>query len=171
MNTVDRMSKADLEKHLKDYLYGSGDGDEEYRFNIRMRSAWLPDEIVKKLTPSQQDDLLSGTYREALEMFMDEVRQNYKWVSGWRQDGRSGGWLVIGTSDPVLDQYGRIPEHESEKGGPKDWSPLSTAAARQRIKDLDEIDTQLRADKKMLAEDMLSMKFWGAEKYWNRRSR
>ena len=145
--------ERDVEARLHKYLVShSGDG-EAYRFNIKMYGIRLPKKMEETLSSPAQWDLTERAMQEALEMFVEELMQNYEWISGWRQEGRSNGWLVLETNDPVLSPYGTIVPHDTDFEGPKDWSPYSAVAVK-RLHDLDKIDKEVRAAKKMLLDDM-----------------
>lgn len=159
-------AKEKLEKEIWRYLtpgYG-----EAYRFNIKMPPIRLPEAMEKKLSDEKRADLVDHAMQEALEMFVEELIQNYPWIRSGDQEGRSGGWLVVQTDYGVLDDYGRIPSEEGQDEGPKDWSPLWQGGARKRLEDLRKIDKEVRDAKKMLLDDMKTQAFWGPEKYWNR---
>jgi hypothetical protein len=160
--------KESLEKEFYKYLtFGPLDG-EAYRFNIKMPPVRLPEAMEEKLSDDQRADLVDGAMTEALEMFVEELMQNYPWITGWETEGRSGGWLVINTPWSVVGHDGRILAENDPQESPKDWSPLSYKEARKRLADLWKIDHEVRDAKRMLLDDMKTQAFWGAEKYWKR---
>ncbi len=134
--------ERELHRYLDDHRAVRG---EAYKFDIRIRAIPLPAAVRALLTPRDIENIVGVEMSERVADFALGLKDKFPWIGEWTQAGRMGGWLVIETESPVLDEYGNI-EDVSE--------------ARQRLNDLDEISEMVRSGIGALVDDLESHRFW-----------
>lgn len=159
------MSKDEVEKEIQGYLSTHErlrSGGEMYDFDIKIqRRINIPDVVreIKDWTESELSDHVESAMAEFLKDFVMALMERYPWIAEWAQSGRSGGWLVLRTENPVLDEYGRIlfdVEGESKRAVSQALAP-----ARKRLRALREIEGLVDRAKRDLVRDLESAVWWG----------
>lgn len=156
-----------LEKQFRGYLSkhneARGAGAEVYEFNIKMRRFNIPNIVYQLEDQDAIEDTVATEQEERLSAFGDELADAYPWISKWGVAGRSGGWLVVGSDEPVLDDHGKIPDGEDESSESRriKLARANIATAEKRLDDLIEIENLLKEAKRKLVKDFSSMDWWG----------
>lgn len=156
-----KLLPEDIEKRIHKYLsrhIRTRFGEEAYDFNIKMlMRIEIPDLVLpaKGWSQSELNDFVETLMVDQLKEFADELKNSYPWIKNWFQEGRTGGWLVLVTDEPVLNEYGKI----SESGDPRERSEF-LSAARKRLKDLETIETKVDDAKAALVRDLESPEWW-----------
>jgi hypothetical protein len=137
--------KERLEREISKYLSKHQRSGEAYEFNIKIRKVNIPDEVREKFSEVQIQDIYDFAASQRLKDFMDNLKPEFPWIRDWRQDGRSGGWLVIEPDAAALNDYGNIED---------------VRFAKKRFSDLDEIAARVMAAKSIFVNDMQSGEWW-----------
>lgn len=159
--------KEVLEKRLRGYLSKHEEaraaGAEVYEFNIKMYRINIPDIVFQLEDKDAINDGIATEQEERLAIFGDAMEEAFPWISKWGRAGRSGGWLLIATDPPVLDDQGKIDVGEGMLPGPRrdELAKANIAAAEDRLGDLVKIETLLKEEKRKLAKDFSSLNWWG----------
>lgn len=140
-----------------DHLSKHQPSGEAYEFNIKIRKVNIPDEVRGKFSEAHITDIYEFAASQRLKDFVENLKTDFPWIHDWRQDGRSGGWLVIVPNDAVLlSEFGK---HVRPK--------------MKRLKDLDEIAARVEEAKRDFKLDMESPEWWGISRSkkvpWNPR--
>lgn len=146
-----RMSREEVEKWIKKYISGHHRpkaGEEAYEFNIKVRRIDVPEIAHHKFTNAEIDQQVQTAMAGRLGAFVADLMEDYPWIENWGQEGRTGGWLVLITHEPVIDLYDEIQKSE-------------LVSARNRLKDLFEIDNSIRENIKSMQQEFSSLKWWG----------
>jgi hypothetical protein len=138
--------KEHLERGLFGHLSRHQRSGEAYEFDIKIQKINIPDEVRERVSDSRIGAIFEVEASGRLNAFMDELKNDFPWIHEWRQDGRSGGWLVIEPDAAALDEYGNVED---------------VRFARKRLSDLDEIAARVEEAKKALKKDMGSSEWWG----------
>lgn len=158
------MSKEEVEEELRKYLSvheRAGPGGEMYDFNIKIRRIDVPDVVreFKGWTEEEVSGQVGAYMQHVLQDFAEVIEERYGWIEGWQQAGRMGGWLVLSTDEPVLDESGRIPfdvEGESKRAVSRELAP-----ARKRLRDLREIEGLVDRAKRDIVKELEDPRWWG----------
>ncbi len=134
---------------------------EAYEFNIKVGRIRIPEEVRQRVGEEQLGDIVQNEMHDTLTGFMDWLEGDFAWIGEWSQEGRSGGWLVLEPKDPVLTEYGEIEDLDE---------------ARQRLKDLNEIDDRVRKGVREIKTNLSSRKYWFqlvplSRKHWDPREK
>lgn len=117
---ISRMVRTWIAKHQAfGHLY-----PEAYEVDIKMHRIDIPDYVREAISQDRIDEIVAEAMDNALESFSDSLLEAYPWLRNWAKEGRSGGWLVLYTDDPVLDDRGDV---------------VNARKARKRLRDLAEI--------------------------------
>lgn len=141
-----KRTAEEVESILRGYLarrdHGGRVGLEKYEFDIKIpQRIVIPPRAIEFFGQEMVDDLVDSEPQGRLEILVADILRNYGWAEDWYQSGRSGGWLVISTNEPVTD----------------DWD---MRLARGRIKDLMEITNLIDEARKRLIRDLESEDWW-----------
>jgi hypothetical protein len=126
------------------------EGREAYDFNIKIYKIDIPKGVrtIQKKTEEQIGSVVDHEMAAKLSETVHVLGEEYRWISGWEQGGRSGGWLVLWTEWPVLDERGEI-------------EPGCLGLARARASDLAKIEKEVEKGKRELVEMLEDPQFWG----------
>jgi hypothetical protein len=125
------MTKDEIAKKILKYIawrdhYIPEPGEEAYHFGIKVYRIKVP-ELVRKLLPSEQLSRWYSQYAfQQLTRFAEELKEGFSWIKDWYTAGRMGGWLVLVTDEPALDQFDEL--------------GVSWKEGMRRLRDLQEID-------------------------------
>lgn len=139
------IARQKVAKALEKYLSSHQRYGEAYDFNIKLRRIDIPDEVRKRLPERVINQYVDDLAQSDIEAFMDGLKHDYPWIEGWRQEGRSGGWLTIVPEAGAMDEYGRIED---------------LRYAKKRLSDLEEIEEQVKSAKKAHVADLESKAWW-----------
>jgi len=160
-----RMTAEQLERELHRYLsrhHRPREGEEAYDFDIKIRRrVHVPESVrhAKGWSESELGDFIEQVMVDRLKEFAEELKRKYDWIGDWFQEGRSGGWLVLVTREPVGDEYGRLTVEDRH-------------AVEKRLRDLDEISELVDLGIRELVGHLESRNWWGlSPKDWSPRER
>lgn len=117
-------------------------GEEAYDFNIKIQKVWIPDKVREAYPEIEIEAKYNERAQLGLQDLVDDLKYKYDWIRDTWQEGRSGGWLVLVTPDPVFIDGIRL------------------GAPRKRIKELREIDEIVTKAKKELVKDLENEGYW-----------
>jgi len=109
--------------------------EEIYDFNIKLPVIRVPQSIRDKVSEGRLSEFFNFAMEHDLEAFTEGLKTDYPWIVEWGQQGRSGGWLVLVSKDPVRDEWGEVPD---------------LRRARKRLRDLEKIESEIRESMKSL---------------------
>jgi hypothetical protein len=154
-----KASSTAVKERLHRYLSRHQSSGEAYEFGIKIRKVNIPDKVREKLSEAQIQDAFDSEASQRLDAFMEQLKDDFPWILRWRQDGRSGGWLVIEPDAAALDDYGNVED---------------VRFAKKRLNDLNEITRRVEASKRDFVDDMQSGEWWGVhpkKQFWSPRER
>lgn len=118
---------------------------EAYEIDIRIHRVDIPDYVRAAMDEASIGSIVSDAMRVALMDFAEGLTEDYPWIRTWAQEGRSGGWLVLYTDDPVLDYEGNVP---------------NARKAQKRLRDLSEIHRRQNRAEHAFRRLMENPDFW-----------
>lgn len=143
------MSREDVERALSQYLsrhHYPRSGLEAYDFNIKMGLIDVPSKVREHYSEAEVNDRLEAEMVVRLKDFGEYLTEDFPWIRGWLQEGRSGGWLVVETDDPMLND---------------DLEVNHLGRARKRVRELRQISIRIREEQLGLEGDIESLEWWG----------
>jgi hypothetical protein len=146
-----QMSMEEVEKEIRKYIssnYRTRGPEEAYDFNIKVRLIDVPEIARHKFSEAEIDQHVQTAMADRLRGFANDLLSEYPCITDWQQEGRTGGWLVLITHEPAIDLYDEIQKSE-------------LVSARNRLKDLFEIDNSIRENIKSMQQEFSSLKWWG----------
>lgn len=143
-----RMTDIKVEEFFKSYLahpshiqHARG-GREKYEFDIKIRErVEIPDRVREELSSKELQEWFDGEAEGRLRDYAEWLKRIYPWIENWFVAGRSGGWLVISTTDPVADEW-------------------NMRRVRKRLEDLQGIEERLEQAMDRFIRDMESEDWW-----------
>lgn len=163
------VNRKDLEKSFSKFMvdkdhYRPEGGDEAYEFNIKIQKISI-DPLVRKLkSPKEIDEAVQAEFQDELVAFAEDLKNIYPWIKGWAQGGRSGGWLILITNEPVLTDNWELPRTHWHDAGPQEWMPeKALKPALKRLDDLRSIEQLVKEGIKTLKHDLEGQDWWGVD--------